>query len=72
MHYSLTTPVIVIIIEALAEELLALLIVVITSLLGLPVSATEMAVSLKPNRNNPVSRIAAMTRTVSLFTFTTS
>jgi hypothetical protein len=47
LGYSLSIPVIVIIIVALAEEL------VVTSLLGVAVSAAEMALLLKPNRTNP-------------------
>lgn len=63
MNYSLSTPVIVIVIVALAQELFALLIVLITSLLGVAVSATEMAVSLRANRINLASKIARMAGT---------
>jgi hypothetical protein len=48
---------------ALAEELSVLL---ATSLLEVLVSAIETAVSLRANRINPASRIARVSRTVSL------
>ena len=70
LYYSVSTPVIVIVIEALDEELLALLIVVDTSLSGLPVSATEMAVSLKPSRTDINRRIAKVIKKTGLFTYT--
>jgi len=60
----------VMVIVVLGEELLALLTLLVTSLLGTPVLATEMFVSLKPSRTNPVSRIPSMTRIVSFFTST--
>jgi hypothetical protein len=44
--YSSATAYIVIVVVALAEEL------VVTSLLGVAVSAAEMALLLKPNRTN--------------------
>jgi len=68
VDYSLSAPVIVIVIEALAEELLVSLLV--TSLLEVLVSAIEMSISLRPNRTRPAARIARMTR--GLFTSTTS
>ena len=70
LYYSLDIPVIVIVIEALAEELLALLIVVVTSLLGLPVSATEISVSLKPSRTDTNRRIVKVIKKTDLFTST--
>lgn len=72
MNYSLSIPVIVIVIEALDEELLALLIVVVTSLLGLPVSATEMRVSFRPSRTDTNIRTANMIKKTGLFTSTSS
>jgi len=63
--YSSATAYIVIVMVALAEELLALL---VTSLLGVPVSATEMPVSFRPSRTNPVKRIAKVIKKISLFT----
>ena len=68
MNYSSSTPVIVIIIVALAEELLVSLLVI--SLLELLVSAMEMTLSLRPNRISPETRIAGMTR--GFFASTTS
>jgi hypothetical protein len=50
------------VIVALAEELLALLTMLVTSLFGVPVSAIEMPVSLNPNRTNPENRIARITK----------
>ena len=58
--------VIVIRIVAVAEALLASLLIV--SSLGTLVSATEMSVSLKPSRINPTRRIARVTIVTSLFT----
>lgn len=72
LGYSLSTPVIVIVIVALAEELPALLTLLVTSLLGLAVSSLEMTVSLNPNRGNPVSIIARMITKNDLFTSTPS
>ena len=57
-----------IVIVALAEELLVLLILLVTSLLGVSVSATEMLVSLKPSRTNPTRRIAEIATVTRLFT----
>jgi hypothetical protein len=57
---------------ALAEELLALLIVLVTSLLGVLVSAIEMAASLRPNRIDPASMIARIVKKNSLCTSTSS
>jgi len=57
---------------ALAEELFALLILVAASLSVMPVSATEMSVSLKPSRTNPNRKIARVTTMTSLFTSTPS
>jgi len=71
-NYSLSTPVIVIVIAALAEELPVLLTLLATSLLGMAVSSTETAVSPKPNRGNPMNMIAKMTTKKSLFTSTSS
>jgi hypothetical protein len=70
MSYSLSVPVIVIAIVALAEELLALLTLLVTSLLGVPVSAIEMAASLRPNRIKPASMAARMVKKNSLRTST--
>jgi hypothetical protein len=61
---------IVIVMAALAEELLALL--VISSLLGTPVSAIETAVSLRSSRINPTTRITRMIRTNNLLTYIAS
>ena len=72
LAYSLVTAYIVIVMVALAEELLALLIRLATSLSGTLVSAIEMAVSLRPNRINPMSIFARMTTKNSLFTSTSS
>jgi hypothetical protein len=66
LAYSSATAYIVIV--ALAEELLAILLVI--SLLGMSVSAIEMTLSLKPNRIGPETRIAVMTR--GFFASTTS
>jgi len=66
--YSLGEVYIVIVMVALAEELLALLIVLVTSLSGMLVSATEMSVSFKPSRTNPTRRIARVATVNSLFT----
>ena len=54
---------------AVAEEFLASLTLLVTSLSGMLVSAIEMTVSLEPNRTNPDGRIARVTTTASLFTF---
>ena len=70
LDYSLSAPVIVIVMVAVAEELLLTLLV--TSLLGMLVSAIEIAVSLSPNRTNPTRRIARVTTVTSLFTSTPS
>jgi len=72
LDYSLSIPVIVIVIVALAEELLDLLTLLATSSLGTLVSATEMSVSLKPSRPNPTRRIARVTTVTNLFTSTLS
>lgn len=56
----------------LAEELLASLILLVTSLLGLAVSSLEIAVSLRPDMGNPMSIITKMTTKKSLFTSTSS
>jgi hypothetical protein len=61
LNYSLGTPVIVIVIVALAEELLALLTLLVAALSRTLVSAIEKLVSPKPNRINPPSRVARMT-----------
>lgn len=53
---------------ALAEELLALLTVLVTSLGDKIVSSTEMAVSLSPNRIKPSSRTMKLTEMTSLVT----
>jgi hypothetical protein len=60
LGYSLSIPVIVIVMVALAEELPVLL---ATSLLEVLVSAIETAASLRASRINPASRIARMART---------
>lgn len=56
----------VIVIVALAEELLALLTLLATSSRGTLVSAIEMPVSLNPNRTNPENRIARITKNSAL------
>ena len=72
MNYSSSAPVIVIVMVALAEELLALLPLLVTSLSGMLVSAIEMRVSLMPSRTNPIRRIARMITKNGLFTSTPS
>jgi hypothetical protein len=72
MNYSLGTPVIVIVIVALVEELPALLVVLITALLGVAVSAIEMLVSLSPNKTDSINMIVRMTRKTGFFTSTPS
>ncbi len=59
--YSSGKVYIVIVMVALAEELLALLILLITSLWEMLVSAREISVSFKPSRTNPTRRIARVT-----------
>ena len=68
MNYSLSAPVIVIVIVALAEELLALLTLLLTSLSGTPVSATETTLSPKPSKTNPTRTIARMIAKNGVFT----
>lgn len=68
--YSSATAYIVIVIAVLAEELSALLMVLVASLFCALVLAIEMALSLSLERIKPVSRIAKMTIKESLFTFT--
>jgi len=70
--YSSATEYIVIVMVALADELLALPTLLAASLLGMLVSATEVSVSPKPSRTNPARRIAGMTIVTSLFTSTHS
>jgi hypothetical protein len=60
----------VIVIVALAEELLALLILLVTLLSEMLASATEMSVSVMPSRTNAIKRIARMTIMINLFTST--
>ena len=64
----MSIPVIVIVIVALAEELLALLILLATSSLGTLALAMEMTVSLKPSRTKPAIMIAKVIRKNGLFT----
>ena len=71
-HYLPATVYIVIVIVALAEELLALVWLVIVSLSGTLVSATEMPVSLKPSKTNTNRRITKVIKKISLFTSTSS
>jgi len=70
--YSSATAYIVIVIVALAEELLALVTLLVPLFSGMLVSAIEMLVSLKPSRTNPIRRIAGATIVTSLFTLTLS
>jgi hypothetical protein len=72
LGYSLATAYIVIVMVALAEELLALLTLLVTSLWGVPVSAIEMAASVRPNRIKPASMTARMVKKNSLCTSTSS
>jgi hypothetical protein len=69
MNYSLITPVIVLVIVALAEELLASVWPVVILLSGILASATEMLRSVRPNRISPANRIARIIKAVSPFTF---
>ncbi len=70
MDYSLSIPVIVMV--ALAEELLASVWLVVSSLSGMPISATEIPVSFKPNRTDANRRIAKVIKKTGLFTSTSS
>jgi len=70
--YLSVTAYIVIVIVALAEQLLVLFVLPVTSLLELATSSTEMAVLLRPNRGNPKNIIVKMTTKKSLFTSTSS
>lgn len=72
MDYSLSTPVIVIVIVVVAEELFALLILLVPSFSRMLVAPIEKAVSLRPNKSNPMSIIARMTTKNDLFTSTSS
>jgi len=58
LDYSFNIPVIVIVIVALAEELLALLIVLVTSLAETLALGIETTVSINPIRTNAANRIA--------------
>ena len=60
LAYSLTTVYLVIVIVALAEELLGLLMLVVIPLSRMQISAIEMLVSLSPRRTNPADRIAGI------------
>ena len=68
--YSSATAYIVIVIVALAEELLASVWLVVSSLSGTSISAREVFVSFKPSRTNPTRRIARVITMISLFTST--
>ncbi len=68
--YSLNVPVIIIVIVALAEELLALLTLLVTSLSEMLASATKIYVSFMPSRTDAIKRIARMTIVINLFTST--
>jgi len=70
LRYSPATAYIVIVMVALAEELLALLTLLVTSLWGVPVSAIEMAASLRPNRIKAASMTARMVKKNNLCTST--
>lgn len=72
LDYSSSIPVIVIVIVALAEELLALLTLLATSLLGTLVSATETSLSFKPIRIDATRRTARVAMMTNLFTSTSS
>jgi len=72
LGYSSGIVCIVITITALAEELLALITLLVTSLSGMLVSTIEMAVSLRPGRTNPASMIARMVKKNGLCTSTSS
>jgi flagellar biosynthesis protein FlhB len=66
LAYSSATEYIVIVIVAVAEALLASLLA--TSLLGMLASATEMSISIKLSRTDPIRRIARMIGNNDLFT----
>ena len=70
--YLLATAYIVIVMVALAEELPALLTLLVTSLLSTAVLAKEMAVSVRLDKTNPTSIIARMITKNGLFTSTHS
>ena len=72
LAYSPSPPYIVIIIVALAEELLAYLILPAASLPGVAVSSLEMIVSLRRNRGNPTNMITKTITSKSIFTPTPS
>jgi hypothetical protein len=61
-----------IIVIAIAQELLALLWLVVILLLGMRVSATEVLRSVRPNRINPTRRIAGLNIMTSSSTSTPS
>lgn len=64
LNYSLDTAYIVIVIVALAEELLALLILLVTSLSGILVSAIEVPVSDITDAGKIASIITSTTRAI--------
>jgi len=73
--YSSATAYIVIVIVALAEELLVSVWLVIVSLSGMFLSASEVPVSDTADADDPASIITSITRAIkriSLFTSTTS
>jgi len=71
LYYSVNTPVMVIIIEALAEELLASVWLVVISLSGMLLSVDEALVSDAADIDKPASVTTSATRAIkrtSLFT----
>jgi hypothetical protein len=66
--YSSATAYIVIVMVALAEELVAPIWLVVISLSGMLVSAIEMTAPLSPNRIKPSSRATSVTEMTSLVT----
>jgi hypothetical protein len=72
LDYSSSTAYIVVVMVALAEELVALLILPAASLLGVAVSSLEMTVSFRPDRGNPTDIVSGTTMKKSLFTSTLS
>ena len=75
LYYSVNTPVIVIVIAALAEELLASVWLVVISLSGVSLSAREVLVSDTADADDPASITTSTTRAIrriSLFTISLS
>ena len=72
LSYSSATAYIVIVMVALAGELLALLILIVASLLGALVSASEALVSDATNTGNPATSATRAIKKISLFNFTIS